>query len=76
VKVWPTPSEAIKNDACAICLGGGVTYQVDLGALNPCTGCGGTGLLSDMLARNCDDPHCPEHGGAARHLHLVPPPVD
>jgi hypothetical protein len=73
MKVWPSPSEAIQNDACAVCLGGGVTFQIDLGELAPCTGCGGTGSLADMLARNCDDPHCPDHG-TPRHLHLVPKP--
>lgn len=61
MKVWQSPSEAIKNDACAICLGGGETFDIVLGKNGPCSGCGGTGRLDDMIARQCDDPDCPEH---------------
>ena len=64
-RVYPTPSEAIKHDACAICLGGGETFDIILGRLGPCSGCGGTGNLDDMLARQCGDPQCPEHRPAA-----------
>lgn len=61
--VWPSPSVAITNGACAICLGGGETFDVVLGALGPCSGCGGTGSLDDMLRLQCDDADCPDHGG-------------
>jgi hypothetical protein len=60
--VWPTPSVAIEHDACAVCLGGGETFDIVLGRVGLCSGCGGTGALADMLARQCDDPDCPEHG--------------
>ena len=61
-KVWQTPSVAIAHDACAVCLGGGTTLDIVLGRLGPCSACGGRGALADMLARQCDDPDCPEHG--------------
>lgn len=58
---YPTPSVAIANGACAICLGGGETFDIVLGRTGPCSGCGGSGLLADMVARQCVDPNCPEH---------------
>lgn len=61
MKVWPSPSVAILNGACAICLGSGETFDIVLDRLGPCSACGGTGLLADMLAHQCDDPNCPEH---------------
>lgn len=61
-RVYPTPSEAIKHDACAICLGGGETFDIVLDRLGKCSGCGGSGDLDDMLARQCGDPRCTEHG--------------
>lgn len=60
-RVWATPSQAIQNGACAVCLGGGSTHDVVLGRVGPCSQCGGTGSLDDMLARQCDDPDCPDH---------------
>jgi hypothetical protein len=59
---WSTPSEAIEHGACAVCLGDGTTYDVVLGRVGACSGCGGTGRLDDMLRNQCDDPDCPEHG--------------
>lgn len=59
--VWQSPSVAIANDACPMCLGGGETFHIVLDRLAPCSGCGGSGKLADMLARNCDDPDCPDH---------------
>ena len=61
-KVHPTPSAAIEAGACAVCLGGGTTLDIVLGRVGPCSGCGGSGRLGDMLARQCDDPACPDHG--------------
>lgn len=63
MKVWPTPSEAIKHNACPMCLGGGETFHIILDALGPCSGCGGSGTLDDFFAHGCDDPMCPDHGG-------------
>jgi hypothetical protein len=60
-RVYPTPSVAIRNGACAVCLGGGETFDIILGRLGPCSGCGGTGRLHDMLANQCDNPVCPDH---------------
>jgi hypothetical protein len=71
MKVWASPSEALLHGACAICLGGGETFDIVLGRVGKCSGCGGTGLLDDMLARNCDEPDCPDHPRKPRHLHLV-----
>ena len=62
-RVWPTPSAAIRNGACAVCLGGGTTWDIILDRLGPCSQCGGSGLLDDMLARQCDNPDCPDHHG-------------
>lgn len=72
MKVWPSPSEAIKHGACAICLGGGETFDIVLDQLGPCSACHGSGKLKDMLANQCDDPKCPEHG----RLKLVAEPPD
>lgn len=60
--VHASPSEAIRHGACAVCLGGGMTFNLVLGQLGKCSQCGGTGSLDDMLANQCDDPDCPEHG--------------
>lgn len=62
VRVWPSPSEAIKHGACAVCLGGGMTFDLVLGRLGLCSQCGGSGSLDDMLARQCGNPDCPDHG--------------
>jgi hypothetical protein len=63
VKVWSTPSVAIQHGACAVCLGGGTTFDIVLDRVGPCSQCGGTGRLVDMLRNQCDDPfNCPEHG--------------
>lgn len=72
--VWPTPSQAIANGACGVCLGGGETYDIILNRLGPCSGCGGSGSLDDMLARQCDDPNCPDHRGrtiSVGHVHVL-----
>lgn len=63
MRVWPTPSEAVRHDACPVCLGGGETFHIIEDQLGPCSGCGGTGSLDDMLRRQCSDPNCPDHGG-------------
>ena len=60
-RVWPTPSEAIRHNACPVCLGGGETFNIVLDQLGPCSACGGTGDLDDMLANQCDIPGCPDH---------------
>jgi len=44
-----------------MCLGDGETFHVVLDRLGPCSGCGGTGRLDDMLRRQCTDPECPDH---------------
>ena len=62
--VWASPSEAIKHGACPMCLGGGETFHIVLDRPGPCSGCGGSGQLADMLAHQCDDPDCPDHGVA------------
>ena len=64
MRTWQAPSEAIRHNACAVCLGGGMTLDIVLGRLGYCSGCGGTGSLDDMLARQCGNPDCPDHGGA------------
>lgn len=61
MKVWQSPSVAIANGACPMCLGGGDTFHIIEGQVGPCSGCGGSGLLDDLLARQCDDPDCPDH---------------
>jgi DnaJ-class molecular chaperone len=58
---YPTPSAAIANDACPLCLGDGITYKLLTDQLSACSACGGSGLLADTMARQCDDPHCVEH---------------
>lgn len=64
-RTYPTPSAAITHGACALCLGRGITTKVTARGTDdegsPCWGCGGSGLLDDMLARQCDDPNCVEH---------------
>lgn len=67
-RVWSTPSEAIRHDACAVCLGGGETFDIIADKLGPCSQCGGTGLLDDMIANQCNDPDCPDHGGSDRQV--------
>lgn len=68
-----SPSEAIAAGDCPMCLGGGETWQLLPAGVLPgglptegwglasCTGCDGTGLLADYLARACTDPDCPDH---------------
>ena len=56
-----TPSTAIAEGLCPMCLGDGETFHVVLDRLGPCSGCGGFGRLDDMLRRQCTDPECPEH---------------
>lgn len=63
MKVWASPSEAIKNGACCVCLGGGETFDIVLDRLGACSGCGGSGRLDDMVRLLCNNPDCPEHGG-------------
>lgn len=63
---YHTPSQAIANGACAVCLGSGETHDVVLGRVGTCSGCCGSGLLTDMLRNQCDDPDCPEHGRTSR----------
>lgn len=68
MKVYPTPSEAISHGACAVCLGGGETFDIVLDRLGRCSVCGGSGLLTDMLANQCTDPECPEHHPDTKHI--------
>lgn len=58
----PTPSTAIAAGACALCLGDGQTYHLDLDRIAACSACGGSGRLDDMLLCTCGDPACPDHG--------------
>jgi DnaJ-class molecular chaperone len=59
---WPTPSEALAHDACALCLGDGRTFDLVLGEPRACSACDGSGQAQDMYAHLCDDPRCPDHG--------------
>jgi DnaJ-class molecular chaperone len=61
---FSSPSAAFKAGACPVCLGDGETFHIVLDRIAPCSGCGGTGKLEDMLRRQCSDPNCPDHHGA------------
>ena len=45
-----------------MCLGTGTTFHIIEDRLGYCSGCGGAGTLDAMMANQCDDPECPDHG--------------
>jgi len=66
------PSEAIELGLCPACLGTGEAFHVVEQVNGPCSGCGGLATLDAMLARQCGDPFCPDHG----YLSVVPSTPD
>lgn len=72
MKVWQSPSEAIRHGACPICLGGGDTLDIVLGLLRPCSGCHGSGDLWPTMPECvvCGAPctlHCNGISGCDEH---------
>ena len=55
-RMCATSCVAIEHGACPMCLGGGHTFDEVLDRLGPCSGCGGSGTLGDVLARTCHRP--------------------
>jgi hypothetical protein len=47
-KVYGSPMEAFKHDACCICLGSGQVFNVYHRALIPCRLCKGDGTVATM----------------------------